>query len=168
MGKHNLDNLFEKKLANHELTPSASAWDDISTGLDKKRKVKLRGWLNVAAAVTLLMASAYLLIQSDSTNYDENYMVEIENKNIAPDVPTNEVQLPYFIKPTEMNIAAESAAVRQVNKIKSPQIKDAQAMPSQFVVVAEEELGNNNRAESIMSSELDAINPVLLGASEEL
>lgn len=165
MEKHNLDKLFEDKLANHEIAPGAVAWDEISRGLDKKRRIRMRGWLSIAASAAMLIASGYLLIQTDSTN-NEDYYVKTTNKDIAPDVPIYETQLPVFIRQSDHNRLATSApetSTSLVIEVQNKQENDT-FIPIDHTVATTDNVDGNLNVKPILDSELLLVNPILLGA----
>jgi hypothetical protein len=58
-----LDKLFSSKLDNLEVQPSAQVWDNISAGLnDRKRKKRFVPFLSIAASITILVATSVLFI----------------------------------------------------------------------------------------------------------
>lgn len=59
MNKHQIDRLFEEKLANHAQEPSAKAQARFEELLAKKHKKPVVIWWQVAAAVTLLAVSTF-------------------------------------------------------------------------------------------------------------
>ena len=89
------DNLFKRKLENHSRPAPAGAWDRIEAGLNKK---KYKGhWHNIAAAVLLLAATSFILLQIQETDpfiATTGTDNGVEKSTGAPDIQTAEPESP--------------------------------------------------------------------------
>ena len=164
MGKHNLDRLFEEKLANNEVVPSQQAWDTLSEGLSKKRKINVSGWLSIAASAAILITSAYLLVQTDSDKPSENYISSNVTIEIAPDVPNFEPQLPVFIR--QNNLVVDVLMSVSANTQSIEQEKNVADTPTIQTAENEKPVSQNQKEDSylgpILDSDLIKTNPVLV------
>src|ERR1700754_2177609 len=62
------DDLFQSKLDNFEMEPSAQVWQNIDAELDgKKRSRGMFPWLSIAASIIILIAVAVLFIPKKGT-----------------------------------------------------------------------------------------------------
>ena len=165
MEKHNLDNFFAKKLASHEIVAGAENWDKISKGLDKKQRIKIGGWLSIAATAALLITSGYLIRQPDSTD-NKDYAVKTINIDVEPDVPVYETQLPVFIRQHDDNSFASTILNTTINPTNQNQNK-----PDHITLVSNEQAvatTENTNLKPILDSELLLVQPILIGSASDL
>lgn len=88
-GKTHIDDMFSKKLVNHEETPPPELWDHIAHGLDQRKKRNLLPFILAAASVSVVLAlsfSIYFFKDNASQNNiaDEDQSTSfLEMKDIA-------------------------------------------------------------------------------------
>ena len=61
----NIDKLFHEKLTSYEVQPSTEAWSRIETAIPKKQNKSI-WYFAAAASVTIVLASAYLMLQTNT------------------------------------------------------------------------------------------------------
>ena len=151
-------------LANNEVVPSQQAWDTLSEGLSKKRKINVSGWLSIAASAAILITSAYLLVQTDSDKPSENYISSNVTIEIAPDVPNFEPQLPVFIR--QKNLVVDVLMSVSANTQSIEQEKNVADTPTIQTAENEKPVSQNQKEDSylgpILDSDLIKTNPVLV------
>src|SRR5947207_636917 len=79
---NDLDELFQNKLADEQLTPSKKLWNNIEAELDKdKRKPAAYWWFGIGAALLLLLGGTYFLIHDDAIKIsDQKNISSVEKK----------------------------------------------------------------------------------------
>ncbi|WP_162997090.1 hypothetical protein [Mucilaginibacter kameinonensis] len=120
-----LDRLFQRKLDNLEIQPSARVWQDISAGLNAdKRKRILLPLLSAAAGVILLITAGILFIPKQPIKHsDQHHPTEIAKTHepikqpVAPKVEP--VPTPTQNKVPANPVIASINSIAQTRKIKS-------------------------------------------------
>lgn len=117
-----IENQFREGLKNHEILPSAAAWDRLDAMLaDAEKPKKSFNWLRlVACFIGIVIISSVFYFQSEPL-MDKNSSIEVvETKpNIAPSTKNNQIQK------TEKN---EVAIITEKVFNQNPQVKKSSAI----------------------------------------
>lgn len=86
MNEMKLDRLFEEKLGNIEVSPSAQAWEKLNAGISQKQTKKSNKaiWFAVAASIVVVLVSGVILINLSSN--------DISSQKLISESATNETQ----------------------------------------------------------------------------
>ena len=97
-----LDDLFRKQLEGHQATPSANAWEKLDRQLKEKKRKKAIYWMGVAASITLVLVSVWVLSDADWANTPNTLaIVETEtgdSSNVAAHQAEKETSLKEEVK----------------------------------------------------------------------
>lgn len=142
-----IDELFKNKLANHQVAPSADAWQKVEAGLTKKNNVWV--WRLAAAFVLfgLLSGAWYLwntnseaqpeLVQQPNTPQKENTVPvqpEEQKQNLVAEVKPKPEQSK---KKTTKTNASETKKETQPEKVEKVKVEEPQVLSQTEVLVAE-------------------------------
>ncbi len=121
------DDLFQSKLDNFEIEPSAQVWQNIDAELDgKKRSRAMFPWLSIAASIIILIAAAVLFIPKKGTedkHHPKNKLTAVKVKpTVTKPVTSN--------KPVIQEPASEQVAI-----VKTPIAHAAKAHPTKQAVI---------------------------------
>lgn len=84
-----IDELFRNKLANHQVAPSADAWQKVEAGLTKKNSIWV--WRLAAALVLFGLVSAWYLWRS----------AEVQPELVQQPAPPTQKEIPVIVQPEE-------------------------------------------------------------------
>jgi hypothetical protein len=109
------DQIFNTKLEDFEVEPSAIVWDNIADGLDgKKSKQAMMPWLSIAATVLVVLGAGIFFLQKAKSPSDKPK----ENKLVASRVETPVTVTPKDATET-MDIKPEDVIVSTVHHPRS-------------------------------------------------
>jgi hypothetical protein len=142
-----IDELFKNKLANHQVAPSADAWQKVEAGLTKKNNAWV--WRLAAAFVLFgLLSGAWYwwntnseaqpeLVQQPNTPQKENTVpVQPEEQNLVAEAEIKS-ELQQSKKKTTKTNASETKKETQPEKVEKVKVEEPQVLSQTEVLVAE-------------------------------
>jgi hypothetical protein len=126
-----MDKFFKEKLEAHAVQPSARAWEKVESHLSKKNRIVV--WVRVAAAITLLGASAFVALNWDS-NKQQKVQIVKDEKPVAGPQP----EVKKDVTRQENNQVAEAPVRKQKKSAPKVELKKAVEVPADVPLVVEE------------------------------
>lgn len=116
MSKNSIDKHIAEKLKNREFTPSASAWERLSTQLDEQEAKQKKNWFlyfGYVASIALVLSIGYSLLQK--TNDEE----PVENSIVETENPTDTNKIQEVKKEVFKEEVPVETVVAKVEKVKT-------------------------------------------------
>ncbi len=130
-----IDKLFNRKLADHSMTPSSEAWSRIESNLSKKNKFVIV-WRVAAVFVLLgLLTGSWFYWQSEQS--EQATRLATKTKNSVSNEKTPEVNEPPAVIPQKEEPAQQVASNNNQEKKQTP-IKEKQKITQQPQVIINE------------------------------
>lgn len=146
MSKNNIDKHIAEKLKNREFSPSASAWERLSTQLDEQETTqKKKGWyvyVGYAASIVLLLSIAYMQFEKPKPTEPIKEIIvqkpiKIDSENVLP------VQKKVFTEevPVEKSMAVVEKNIKKVKtkKTKNKLFKKFETPEKELLTILKEE-----------------------------
>lgn len=125
-----VDKLFKEKLETHTLQPSAQAWEKVDSHLSKKNKMVV--WLRVAAAIALLGAVTFVVV-----DFSEPKKEIVKKKIEEPKTQEDPLVVPEQKQVAEVPVKKKSLQRSQPKRVVAPVIQEVQPEPEQVAIVEE-------------------------------
>jgi hypothetical protein len=156
MTKHKIDDLFSKKLAGSEFTPSPAAWSKLEDQLVHSKKKGIIFWMSLAASVLILFTFGWVMFGSDNqissnlniAQQNEDHPVIISSVDSAdvdeilnlPIISDNPEQAPRKESTEKVNSTTDpKSASKEIKKNKPPKKK-----PQLFMIQQQSNLAIND------------------------
>lgn len=130
------DDLFQSKLDNFEIEPSARVWQNIDAELDgKKRSRAMFPWLSIAASIIILIAAAVLFIPKKNiqdNHHPKNKLTKVKVKPAVTEPVTSDK--PVIQKSTSEQVAivknsgAHAAKAHHAKQAMIPAVQQQEAI----------------------------------------
>lgn len=160
-----LDKIFKEKLDQHEVKPSALAWERLEKELPKEPKSNRGFWWAAAASVVILLSAGYFFYPSETMDNSDDFLASKEEV-ISPDLPENqkaqnrETTIPEEL-PTEKESEQENAP-SPVEIKEQPKTENTKNKPSNTQPVITDSPAKNLIAMTETQEEKTAVTEVVI------
>ncbi|MBN3520207.1 hypothetical protein JYB62_09340 [Algoriphagus lutimaris] len=115
-----LDKIFKEKLDQHEVKPSALAWERLEKELPKEPKSNRGFWWAAAASVVILLSAGYFFYPSETNDNSDDFLAT-NQEVISPDKSDmRNTETPFSEElPTEIEFEQEESSAPAVIKEES-------------------------------------------------